>query len=51
MATKIPPHNLTEVCNAITAMIEKGKASQHQNGNCEEKLSSDSECISNITTN
>ena len=26
MATKIPPHNLTEVSNAITAMIKKGKA-------------------------
>ncbi|MDQ3008312.1 MAG: hypothetical protein M3Q81_01825, partial [bacterium] len=24
MATKIPPHNLTEVCNAITAMIKAG---------------------------
>lgn len=26
MATKIPPHNLTEVCTAIVAMIEAGKA-------------------------
>ncbi len=26
MATKIPPHNLTEVCQAIKAMIEKGQA-------------------------
>lgn len=26
MATKIPPHNLTEVCEAIVAMIEKGGA-------------------------
>lgn len=26
MATKIPPHNLTEVCNAIIAMIKQGKA-------------------------
>lgn len=26
MATKIPPHNLTEVCNAIIAMIEAGEA-------------------------
>lgn len=25
MATKIPPHNLTEVCNAIKAMSAKGK--------------------------
>ncbi len=26
MATKIPPHNLTEVCHAITAMVKKGIA-------------------------
>jgi DNA gyrase subunit A len=26
MATKIPPHNLGEVCNAIIAVIDKGKA-------------------------
>jgi DNA gyrase subunit A len=26
MATKIPPHNLTEVCQAIIAMIKKGDA-------------------------
>lgn len=26
MATKIPPHNLTEVCQAIIALIEKGSA-------------------------
>ncbi len=26
MATKIPPHNLTEVASAIVAMIKKGKA-------------------------
>jgi DNA gyrase subunit A len=26
MATKIPPHNLTEVCNALLATLEKGKA-------------------------
>jgi len=25
MATRIPPHNLTEVCQAIIAMIKKGK--------------------------
>lgn len=30
MATKIPPHNLTEVCNAIIAMIEAGKAEIEQ---------------------
>lgn len=28
MATKIPPHNLTEVCNAITAMIKSGVSDQ-----------------------
>ncbi|MEN8253627.1 MAG: DNA gyrase subunit A [Patescibacteria group bacterium] len=26
MATKIPPHNLTEVCKAILLMLKKGKA-------------------------
>lgn len=26
MATKIPPHNLTEVCQAIKAMIDQGQA-------------------------
>lgn len=26
MATKIPPHNLTEVCQAIMAMIDEGQA-------------------------
>lgn len=26
MATKIPPHNLTEVCKAIALVIEKGKS-------------------------
>ncbi len=26
MATKIPPHNLTEVCNAILAMLDRGGA-------------------------
>ena len=49
MATKIPPHNLTEVCNAITAMIEKGKSSVETKIEIgEEKLSSDSKCISTI---
>ncbi len=28
MATKIPPHNLTEVCNAILKVIEMGEAKQ-----------------------
>lgn len=49
MATKIPPHNLVEVCNAITAMIEKGKANtDHKIEIGEEKLSSDSACINSI---
>ncbi len=49
MATKIPPHNLTEVCNAIVAMIEKGKATGNTKIEIgEEKLSSDSECINTI---
>lgn len=30
MATKIPPHNLTEVCQAIIAMIKKGEANDAQ---------------------
>jgi DNA gyrase subunit A len=28
MATKIPPHNLTEVCQAIISMIDKGAATR-----------------------
>lgn len=49
MATKIPPHNLTEVCSAINAMIAKGKASTESTIEIgEEKLSSDSECINAI---
>ncbi len=51
MATKIPPHNLTEVCNAIVAMIEKGKATANIKMEIgEEKLSSDSACINTILT-
>lgn len=30
MATKIPPHNLTEICTAITSMIENGSAEQSE---------------------
>lgn len=30
MATKIPPHNLTEVCRAIVAMIRQGNTSENQ---------------------
>lgn len=30
MATKIPPHNLTEVCLAVIEMIEKGKVEEAQ---------------------
>jgi DNA gyrase subunit A len=37
MATKIPPHNLTEVCKAIIAMIKAGKAVRE-----EKPVSSDS---------
>jgi DNA gyrase subunit A len=49
MATKIPPHNLTEVSNAVVAMIEKGKAVVAEKIEIgEEKLSSDSECINAI---
>jgi len=32
MATKIPPHNLTEVCNAILKMIEKGGVTTTNSG-------------------
>lgn len=46
MATKIPPHNLTESCNAVSAMVEKGKASSEISINLDEKqLNSNSECI------
>ncbi len=49
MATKIPPHNLTEVSNAIVAMLAKGKATTESTIEIgEEKLSSDSECINAI---
>lgn len=49
MATKIPPHNLTEVCSAITAMIDKGKANTETKiAIGEDKLSSDSKCINDI---
>ncbi len=30
MATKIPPHNLTEVCKAIIAMLQKGVAQKSE---------------------
>jgi len=49
MATKIPPHNLTEVCNAIIAMVDKGKAQVNVKIEIgEEKLNSDSSCINAI---
>lgn len=32
MATKIPPHNLTEVCNAVLACIDQGQASLNGDG-------------------
>lgn len=37
MATKIPPHNLTEICNALLATIEKGSATHNGNGNVASK--------------
>ena len=30
MATKIPPHNLTEIINGVIAMIEKGKMARNK---------------------
>jgi len=30
MATKIPPHNLTEICSALISMIENGSAEQSE---------------------
>jgi DNA gyrase subunit A len=49
MATKIPPHNLTESCNAVAAMIKKGKAiSDIQINLDEKKLNSNSECINTL---
>ncbi len=33
MATKIPPHNLTEVCNAVIAMIEAGSSERPADSN------------------
>lgn len=47
MATKIPPHNLTEVCNAIIAMIKAGKATRHAPGQEVEESKSATE---NVTT-
>ncbi len=49
MATKIPPHNLVEVCQAAIAMVNKGKATTSNTIEIgEEKLSSDSKCINDI---
>lgn len=49
MATKIPPHNLTEVCNAIKAMIDKGKSPTEKVMEVpEEKFTSNSPWISDI---
>lgn len=46
MATKIPPHNLTESCNAVAAMVEKGKATSEISINLDEKqLNSNSASI------
>ena len=49
MATKIPPHNLTETCNAINMMIEKGRArSETKIKIDQEKLNSNSDCINTL---
>lgn len=46
MATKIPPHNLTESCNAVAAMVEKGKATSEISIKLDEKqLNSNSASI------
>ena len=39
MATKIPPHNLTEVCQAIAAVIDKGKLTSHNSMKKEQLIS------------
>ncbi|MEO8581850.1 MAG: DNA gyrase subunit A [Patescibacteria group bacterium] len=38
MATKIPPHHLGEVCQAILLMIEKGKANKEPLSETDQKL-------------
>lgn len=49
MATKIPPHNLTESCNAVAGMVKKGKAVSDVQINLDEKkLNSNSECINTL---
>ncbi|HUM57459.1 MAG TPA: DNA gyrase subunit A [Candidatus Woesebacteria bacterium] len=49
MATKIPPHNLTESCNAVAGMVKKGKAISDIQINVDEKnLNSNSECINTL---
>ncbi len=49
MATKIPPHNLTESCNAVAAMVEKGKSTSEISINLDEKqLNSNSACIDTL---
>ncbi len=35
MATKIPPHNLTEVCHAILAMVKAGKSERVEDKNAD----------------
>lgn len=51
MATKIPPHNLTESCNAVAAMVEKGKANSEISIKLDEKqLNSNSACIDTLIT-
>lgn len=49
MATKIPPHNLTESCHAVAGMVKKGKAVSDVQINLDEKkLNSNSECINTL---
>jgi DNA gyrase subunit A len=45
MATKIPPHNLVEVCNAIKVLIDKGKSETQKVLSSEHSENSDSQSI------
>lgn len=51
MATKIPPHNLTEVTNAIIATIKKGQIVFPKDSATEERLENDSEVKKESTPN
>ncbi len=48
MATKIPPHNLTEVCNALLKVIELGKATQAKIGEGETPLNVETDSADRI---